>query len=169
MEINEELINYAKLRANMLDFFHPVGSYYETSNANFNPNTAWGGTWVEDTKGRVLVAQNTGTFKTIGATGGNESNSTSYTPAGSIGDHTLTLDEIPKHAHGLEYPFPGINSGTAYGHVQSGSYVFSKLIYTTSENGGGKSHNHPFTGKEATLSISSLQPYIVVKRWHRTA
>ena len=29
---------------------YPVGSYYETSDANFNPNTAWGGTWVLETK-----------------------------------------------------------------------------------------------------------------------
>lgn len=32
-----------------VDFRYPVGSYYETSNANFDPNTAWGGTWVKDT------------------------------------------------------------------------------------------------------------------------
>ena len=28
-----------------LDFFYPVGSFYETSNVNFNPNLVWGGTW----------------------------------------------------------------------------------------------------------------------------
>lgn len=28
----------------LLDMFYPVGSYYETSDGNFNPNTSWGGT-----------------------------------------------------------------------------------------------------------------------------
>lgn len=28
-----------------LDFFYPVGSYYETSDSTFNPNSRWGGTW----------------------------------------------------------------------------------------------------------------------------
>lgn len=28
---------------------YPVGSYYETSDSAFNPNTAWGGTWASET------------------------------------------------------------------------------------------------------------------------
>lgn len=43
----------------LLDIFYPVGSYYETSNKDFNPNTAWGGTWVQDTVGRCTVGANT--------------------------------------------------------------------------------------------------------------
>lgn len=29
----------------LLDLFYPVGSYYVTSDASFNPNESWGGTW----------------------------------------------------------------------------------------------------------------------------
>ena len=29
-----------------VDMFFPVGSYYETSDASFDPNVSWGGTWV---------------------------------------------------------------------------------------------------------------------------
>ena len=32
----------------LLEVFYPIGSYYETSDANFNPNTVWGGTWVKE-------------------------------------------------------------------------------------------------------------------------
>lgn len=32
-----------------LDYYYPVGSYYETSDASFDPNTAWGGTWNKET------------------------------------------------------------------------------------------------------------------------
>ena len=40
----------------LVDMFYPVGSYYETSNANFNPNTAWGGTWSRIAKKQVIKA-----------------------------------------------------------------------------------------------------------------
>lgn len=32
---------------------YPVGSYYETSDADFDPNTAWGGTWVKVSGGLI--------------------------------------------------------------------------------------------------------------------
>lgn len=32
----------------LIDLFYPIGSYYETSNSSFNPNTAWGGTWTSE-------------------------------------------------------------------------------------------------------------------------
>lgn len=31
-----------------VDFFHPVGSYYETSDTSFDPNVSWGGTWISE-------------------------------------------------------------------------------------------------------------------------
>jgi hypothetical protein len=36
----------ASTRNPYLDMNYPIGSYYETSDANFDPNTVWGGTWV---------------------------------------------------------------------------------------------------------------------------
>lgn len=35
--------------ANLMDVMYPVGSYYETSDATFDPNVSWGGTWSLDT------------------------------------------------------------------------------------------------------------------------
>lgn len=29
----------------VLNMFYPIGSYYETSDSNFDPNIVWGGTW----------------------------------------------------------------------------------------------------------------------------
>lgn len=43
----------------LLNLFYPVGSYYETSDVNFDPNVSWGGTWVQDTVGRCTVGANT--------------------------------------------------------------------------------------------------------------
>ncbi len=39
-----------------IDFFYPVGSFYETTNVNFNPNIQWGGTWEKIETGRILQA-----------------------------------------------------------------------------------------------------------------
>lgn len=132
------------LKAEMLDTFYPVGSYYETSDITFNPNASWGGTWVEDTDGRVLVATNNGTFATVGATGGEET-------------HQLTTAEMPSHSHRLAHPG---NIGA------SGDFLGSELVVgwnsgtqdsrTTEPVGGSTAHNN-------------LQPYVVVKRWHRVA
>ena len=125
----------------MLNLFYPVGSYYETSDTSFNPNTAWGGTWVEDSKGRVLVGQDTtGTFATIDATGGSET-------------VTLTVDQIPSHSHVLPYRVGTVSNGGSW-FTDPG--VTDGYSGATQATGGGQAHNN-------------LQPYKVVKIWHRTA
>lgn len=35
----------SKFEKGLLDLFYPVGSYYENSESDFNPNKVWGGTW----------------------------------------------------------------------------------------------------------------------------
>lgn len=133
------------LNGKLLDFIYPVGSYYETSDTSFNPNTAWGGTWLEDTKGRVTVAldSNDNDFDTINETGGEK-------------QHTLTVNEIPSHQHnglqGVGLAFTGSGSQGDGIHLANSSDNRIKTFST----GGDEPHNN-------------LQPYIVVKRWHRTA
>ena len=39
-----------------IDLFYPIGSYYETSDNTFNPNTAWGGTWVKLAHNTLLTS-----------------------------------------------------------------------------------------------------------------
>ena len=130
----------------LLDFIYPVGSYYETSDTSFNPNTSWGGTWIEDSKGRVTVAldSNDIDFDTINKTGGEK-------------EHTLTVDEIPSHNHELYGALTGetkaiTNTGNDWAQTTT-NYSVDTYIKNT---GGGQPHNN-------------IQPYIVVKRWHRTA
>ena len=132
-KIAAEAITVSKLdRASVIDLFYPVGTYYETSDVNFNPNTAWGGTWVEDTKGRVTVGRDdSGTFETVGSTGGEEKSSQ-------------------------------LNCGnTEYGLANPGSGYSDRTIVR--DVSISASHD------EIPGQISLLQPYIVVKRWHRTA
>lgn len=123
------------LNGKLLDFIYPVGSYYETSDTSFNPNTAWGGTWVEDTKGRVTVALDSEDtdFDTINEIGGEKA-------------HTISILELPKNI--------------VYDEEKgSGEYCYYAA-------GGSRGYK---VNKNANLPHNNLQPYVVVKRWHRTA
>lgn len=127
------------LRA-LFDFIHPVGSYYETSDASFNPNTTWGGTWVLETEGQVHISA--GANYIVGSTGGEAT-------------HTLTIDEMPSHSHSYAKAFgSGVQGASGASYWVLGNPTDDSL--STSTTGGGQAHNN-------------MQPYIVVNRWHRTA
>lgn len=130
------------LNGKLLDFIYPVGSYYETSDTSFNPNTAWGGTWLEDTKGRVTVALDSDDtdFDTINETGGSKYLQSHYHTAGKYD-----------------------NLGIAHASVVSGSGQTSLVA------SGSSATTHISTNTAGSGNSQNLQPYIVVKRWHRTA
>ena len=121
----------------LLNFVYPIGSYYETSDSSFNPNTSWGGTWVEDSKGRVLVAldENDNDFNTIGKLGGSK----------FLQEHS--------HYYSRARIFAGEEGRENYCY---GSTNLSALVEVP-------------TTKAGTGDSGNLQPYIVVKRWHRIA
>lgn len=102
-------VNWATIynKQMIVDLVHPVGSYYETSVASFDPNTYWGGTWVEDTEGLTTVAykQDDSDFGTLGATVGSKTHkmvqSENYwnvqgqnpsSPQGGMGGYLVTHD-----------------------------------------------------------------------------
>lgn len=135
----------------MLDMFYPVGTYYETSDSAFNPNTAWGGTWSEDTAGKVLVAKDGGTFATVGETGGAEtSNHHHWQSGGSDSEYMYDLTSSGVTAEGLETRVRGnVNKLTS-----------DQLSASTGAMRQSSTYD---------AAASTLQPYIVIKRWHRTA
>lgn len=131
----------------LFDFVYPVGSYYETSDTAFDPNTTWGGTWTLEAEGLVHIGA--GSNYTVGDTGGEET-------------HALTIDEMPTHTHGVRAEY-GATANSAYppggqyyqltGNANYGYNFTNNVIQIV---GGGQPHN-------------IMQPYIVVNRWHRTA
>ena len=151
-----------KTKVDLLNFFYPVGSIYETSNSSFNPNTTWGGTWVK-IEGKFLLASGSG--YNIGTTGG--AASVSYTPAGTVGGHTLTLSEIPSHSHKYDSYAGGISVSDGDGSDLGILLRTPQENINTGNSGGGGSHNHGFTGTQATLN--NMPPYEVVNVWKRTA
>lgn len=142
--------NVVNTRANEIDLYYPVGTYYETSNADFNPNVEWGGTWEKEEDGTVLSSKSTVSGSLLNAEIGTV-----------VGEdkHTLTVDEMPEHNHSFGYqaPFtaggntafiPATNSSNATGN--------SADTKTIQKNGGGQPHNN-------------IQKTKICIRWHRIA
>ena len=163
---------------------YPVGSIYMSVN-NTNPGTLFGGTWVAWGSGQVPVGVKTTDtdFNTVEKTGGAKTASTSYTPkgtnsGGSVGNHTLTTSEMPSHAHDFN-----VNITHGDGQVVTAEYINAGLAYgscrrryvdATYGSGAGGAHNHgftnpTFTGTAATITESTVQPYITCYMWKRTA
>lgn len=138
-----------------LDFFYPVGCYFETSDTSFNPNEIWGGEWVQDTKGLTTVGayEATDTDPDV--------NGRLYLKQGNITgevNHTLDIKEMPEHKHTVNGNYGrDINSGgwgapigNNTGYVLAPENITNYLNYT----GESKPHNN-------------TQPSIGVVRWHR--
>lgn len=121
----------------------PVGFIIEVDNAEFDPNTSWGGTW-ERLKGRFIVGvdEDDVDLNESGKTGGEK-------------EHTLTIDEIPPHDHNdgkLNEAITANNGGRSAVIVHKSE---SGTIPTT-KTGGGQAHNN-------------MPPYYTAYRWIKTA
>ena len=136
-KVNASDMNQIKNAINNLIW--PVGSYYETSDASFDPNVTWGGTWVLEEDGTVLVSQSSATGSifndTLGTTVGEEK-------------HTLTVLELPSNV--IQTATTGSN---ADGYIMRGGYTATG---TYNIGGSGNAHN-------------IVQPSKIVNRWHRTS
>ena len=151
-----------RISQDLIDLFYPVGTYYETSNLDFNPNNEWGGTWKEDTAGRVTVAYDSSQseFNTVGKTLGSKYLQ-SHTHSGSIGydgNHSHSYDRYA-------YQAQGTNWGTL-NNSNWGDKCWGNTAYTSTTG----NHNHSLTiNNTGDGNEGNIQPSIVVKRWHRTA
>lgn len=162
----------------LFDFIHPVGSYYETSDTTFNPNTTWGGTWVLETEGLVHISAGTN----YAVNGAPTDTQDGGSPTSATNNHTLTLTEIPSHNHNSKtltgtFRVMAWSSTTVSGIVtksnqdknrnpgsgsNEGACTYTiNATHTHDSQGGGGAHNHG--------NVSTMQPFIIVNRWHRIA
>lgn len=141
--LNDTVLN--NMQVGLMKLAFPIGSTYVTQ-TNTNPSTILGfGTW-ERLKGRVCLGldEDDTDLNTIGKTGGEKT-------------HTLTIAEMPNHAHqqtaegkyGIE---PGASAMCpTWGGIKGNTSA------ATGSTGGGQAHNN-------------MQPYKVVGyMWIRTA
>lgn len=146
---------------------YPVGSYYETSDSTFDPNAAWGGTWVLETAGQVHLSAGTG--YTIGSTGGSAD---AIIPYHNHSVSAVSIGSSGSHAHNVYYRSDnnvssgsGDRLGTSVTHTGTRDSVPSGGAHTHSV----PAHNTDYAGTSGNVTGANLPPYIVVNRWHRTA
>lgn len=154
----------SKLRAaqDLIDIFYPVGSYYETSNSDFNPNNEWGGTWRQDSAGLFTLGHHNTAFPTVGSTGG----SRSITPKGSIAGTSISMEQLPPQVIVRVNASGNANYGNNNWDGPRGGWGNYPIMNCPGAfNHSGQPHYHNFTGE----NVSILNPYVVVRRWHRIA
>ena len=177
--------------AGRFNLIYPLGYIYITSDASFDPVTAFGGDWELYGEGKVLVGQDpndggNSEFLTVGNTGGAKT-------------HSLNKDEM-QHQHitgafnstGNDDWFPWLvskNNESATNNVPADTFplnysnVTETLRWVAGE--GNRTHYSEITlgtadaKPTATMGLydssmvaatahNNLQPYIVVKMWERT-
>lgn len=161
----------------LINLVYPVGCYFETTDENFDPQTAFGGTWVLETPGQVHVSAGTG-YAVAGALT-NTSDGGSKDAIAVSHSHTASATADGYHAHGFDYYAQSTNYAgeTETGGTLSGSgskYRFVNSAYSWFNLAGtqaGGSHSHSITVNSAGSDGTgkNMQPYINVYRWHRTA
>lgn len=126
---------------------YPVGSIYISTNANFNPNTTWGGTWRKTADGRCLIGAND-TYP-LGSTGGYEKHTHGsgdlISKIGPYGDN-LTVNIRPTAAWTSDW-----------------SYKFTRATQEQKDN------NYAVRVQGTTAEASNMQPYLAVYIWKRIA
>ena len=182
-------------KPNLLDLFYPIGSYYETSDSNFNPSESWGGTWTQDTSGQTLVSVDNDKFKNVGTDVGSDTITltTNQIPSHlhtyekhntATNNVTLNITQIPSHSHTVEFTNNvwGQKIGYAYLTDFNDNITDANRVdiighnFTTSKVGGTQPHKHLITSiTENTSTIGSGQPINIIQsskviiRWHRIA
>ena len=148
---------------------YPIGSIYMSVN-NVDPSTIFGGTW-QQIKDRFLLA--CGDTYNNGETGG----AANHTPSGTVGNHTLTVNEMPAHTHNVggnawgnpsvlcEFEEIGVASGSTTDTRVNGWSSAIDVTGTAQSTGGGQAHNHSFVGNIA----DTMPPYLAVNVWVRMA
>lgn len=152
----------------IFELIYPVGIIIELA-TNANPKDLFGiGEW-EQIKDRFILAA--GDSYAAGNTGG------ASTHVHSTSNHTLTLNEMPTHAHETLFYWPSAhdsryigtanaikgvgNSTDCYAWV-SNDYLLNITIEKS--RGGSAAHNHGNTG-----STSNMPPYYVAYLWRRVS
>lgn len=160
---------------------YPVGSYYETSDSNFNPNTEWGGTWVKETtdiieRRKLMWTSNAYTdfaAQTISMDLSNytfaevefyaSSNTDIFVPnalkirTGENGTVILM--------HNLKGNGTNENTGARRINVSTSGVAFTDYTYKNRRTGGTLTVANQFCVPRRIYGIKQITEY----RWHRTA
>ena len=154
----------------VLDRIQPVGSLY-FSTVSTSPASLFGGTWERYAQGRVMVsASDTDTDFTVGKTGGEKTHKHTYgiVFGTSYGMCVLTDDRPSPHIGLIDYSLTIGNRIRRHGipTISTITNSFADTVY------GSFGENKQLTlrmNEAYTTKSSSMEPYIAVYVWRRTA
>lgn len=157
---------------------YPIGSYYETSDSTFNPNTAWGGTWTIDIDGKVVEDKMllwTNPSPGSGFVGQNVS-------IPNLGDYRFVDIDFRQGYSTESAQTRRFNVPTAYSKIplNYGEYFAWRHVGVDSTNnivGFGSGGWSDYNGAEHAASTGAYSPPLhiygiktrTIYRWHRTA
>lgn len=153
----------------LIDFFYPVGSYYETSDTSFNPNTAWGGTWSLEAEGMVHIGA--GQNYAVGSTGGS-ADAVVVAHSHEVDDVAIPSSGGHSHSVSVKYRSNYNQSGSNRDSVLSTGTNTTTNIASIAANTGAHTHTVPAHSTESegvSGTGANMPPYTAVNRWHRTA
>ena len=112
-----------------------------------------GGT-VPDMRGRVVLGASEA--HPAGSAGGSETHE--HGLAGTVGETTLSIEQLPAHAHQWRHVQTWISGETHADGVTKNGNINGDTHGTTTTVGGSKPHDHPLEG--ATEQADSLPPFL---------
>lgn len=134
-----------EIKTQIISSIYPVGSIYITTDISTKEEMSdkFGGTWEDYGQGRTLVGVGTSDKTFEAEEVGGESN------------HSLTIAEMPSHAHSYGVSHGSVTAGNNYfSTIGSGPYYLVGQTGTTSASGGSQPHNN-------------MPPYVTVYMWKR--
>ena len=108
------------------------------------------------------MAKDTGTFTTIGDTGGEETHKLIESELPNITGTFRMADNVGRNADAAGFT-------DATGHFWLTQWQHNKVVCSTASVENGSVLDQVNFGFGSGGSHNNLQPYIVVRRWHRTA
>lgn len=153
----------------ILDRIQPVGSLYYSTN-NTSPASLFGGSWERYAQGRVMVsASDTDTDFSVGKTGGSKTHDHVYgiVHGYNYGMAILRSNDVNPNAGVIDYRITNGNRIRTQGYPPIRSI---RASYADPVSGSFSNKSlELFQSEGDTSTASTLQPYVVVYIWRRTA
>ena len=137
-DIEQRLEELENTTNNLLDKIYPVGSVYisTTDDTVEKVQKRFGGTWEKYSEGRTIIGEGTGTDSNGIA------NIFKVNQVGGEYSHTLTISELPSHAHGI----PSLTGTTSIKKL-TGDIIM--------HNANGYTNVHGLSGVFSSASVNS--------------
>jgi microcystin-dependent protein len=133
--------------------FAVIAYTYGGSGANFN---------VPDLKDRTVVGVSAANSKTLAQSIGANTVTPTGNISGSTGSTTLTTNQIASHGHNISCRSGNPAGGGGVGINRATDCIQATPIITTTQTGGGQSHDHTLSANFVGSANSVLQPGLVL-------